>query len=200
MSYVYRRPFEYAQRKQRFEFVPALLSSVEGVAAAAAFTTYAATVTSTAGANEKLARAFRSRTEGVYRKSWVYEQYNSRIILIYSAALETFAVTDTLAFTTYAATVQVVANPGATVATTPDTLAMTTYAAAVQGARAESPFIGAMFLTGHAATITRTAGLGPSRVGAVGSRSSGGYIPDSIRGATRGVRGRARITELVKRK
>lgn len=200
MSHVYRRPFDYARRRQRFDDVPHLRAAIESTTATGAFVGHAATVTSSGTSAAIGSSTVRSRTAGIYRKPWPYEQRAARNWLIYTAAEETYAVTVSAAFVGRAAIVQASANAGATVDATADDLGFTAYAATVAASRDEQAFIGAAYFVGQTATIDRTAGLGGSRVGAVGARSMGGYVPGSMRGATRGVRGRARIEEMARRK
>lgn len=186
MPYVYRRPFDYPQHRQAFN-VWAMQGLLEGTAPALSLTAHQATVTSTAGAGSQYSRATRYGTDGVFRRRWPHAQMRAKVFLIYTDADAIDASRPVVGFTGHAATVQLGANPGAAVAADDASGAFTTHDATVQGGRRDPYELGRGTLTGHAATLTRTAGLGPSRTGAVSAKPSGTYQSGSTRAPRRRV-------------
>lgn len=196
MPYVYRRPFDYPQHRQAFN-VWAMGGLVEAVAATGAFTAFQATITATSS-TDQYSRATRFSTQGVYRKRWPFAEHNARIVLIYKDADAIDAVQGAGTFTTFRAAVQVGANPGATISATLETGAFGTFTATLEGGRRDPLGYGAGTLIGFPASVTRTAGLGQSRTGAVSAKPSGTYQPGSTRAPRRRVV--SRTNQIVKAK
>ena len=191
MQYVYRRPFDYAAHAQRYNLWQ-LVASVDATVGAGAFTTYAAALTLTPGANEQSSRTTRFISAGVYRKRWNYAVYQSRINLFYTDATEVFAAVSTGAWSTYAARVQLGAVGGSTLLATKASLAFTTYFVSILGGRRDPIADGEGTFTTYSAAITRTAGLGVSRTGAVSTKGSGVYSPGRV-----SARGRAHVVGVT---
>lgn len=192
--HVYRRPFDYAQR------LPQQLgwfyrNSFTGALASAAFTTYAAVVTSGGVATENPSRSVRFAQRGFYRQRWQYAEQSARISVIYTDLTEIQANATSGAFATYAATVQLGSTSGATVLAGSASGSFTTYAASVQGGRQDPIGDSTAAFQTYPATITGTAGLGTSRVGTVSGRGSGGYTGGTVSGS---LRGKSRIRSVTK--
>lgn len=185
MPSIYRRPFDYPQHRQAFN-VWAMGGLVEGVAEAAAFTAHAASITATT-VTDRYSRSVRYATQGVYRRRWPHAEHQARIILIYTDADAIDAERAQGVFTAHAATVRVGSASGATVAAESVSVGFETYDAAIEGGRRDplSDAIGQ--LATFTAALTRTAGLGQSRIGHVGGTASGTYQPGSTRGPRRRV-------------
>ena len=196
MPYVYRRPFDYPQHRQAFN-VWAMGGLVEAVAATGAFTAFPATVTATSS-TDQYSRATRFSTQGVYRKRWPFAEHNARIVLIYKDADAIDAQLGSAAFTTFRAAVQVGSSSGVSLNGVTDTAAFGTFTATLEGGRRDPLGLGLTLLSTYAASVTRTAGLGQSRTGAVSAKASGTYQPGSTRAPRRRVV--SRTNQIVKAK
>lgn len=185
MPSIYRRPFDYPQHAQAFN-VWAMGGLVEGVAATGAFTAHQATVSATT-ATDKYSRSVRYAAQGVFRRRWPHAEHQARIVLIYADADAIDAERAQGAFTGHAATVRLGSTAGATVAAEAVSAGLTTYGAAIEGGRRDPLADAIGQLATYTASLTRTAGLGESRVGATSAKPSGTYQPGSIRAPRRRV-------------
>lgn len=199
MPYVYRRPFDYPQHRQAFNHWQ-LASSIEVAAAAAAFTTYPATITSAGVETTQYSRVTRFAIAGIYRNRWPYAVQRSRINLFYTDAVEIQAQSTSADFTTYAADVRIGASSGGTITVGRQDLGFTTYGATITGARRDPLNDAEGTFTTHRATLTRTEGLGVSREGHVAASASGTYTGGTTRVQRRSGRKASGIHELTKRK
>ncbi len=199
MPYVYRRPFDYSQRRQTFNLWQ-LAASIEATSASASFTTFAATITSGGVASENPSRTVRFSARGIFRERWSYAANNARITLFYSDAQSIEATAAEATFTTFPAEVQIGANSGATINASVAEAAFATYQATVTGDRRDPLGDGVGTFTTYAADITRTAGLGVSRVGQVAAQASGTYAGGSMSVTRRSGRKNRAVHELAKRK
>lgn len=185
MPYVYRRPFDYPQHRQAFN-VWAMQGLTEATLGAGAFSTFSATVSATT-ATDKYSRSVRFSAQGVFRRRWPFAEHNAKIVLIYADADAINAAQGAGALATFTARVQLGAAQGASLTATLATDAFATYAATVTGGRRDPYSVGNGVLVTHQATLTRTAGLGPSRTGAVSAKPSGTYQAGSTRAPRRRV-------------
>lgn len=201
MPYVYRRPFDYAQRRQTFNDWQ-LASSIEASAATASFTTFSASITSTlAGASATYdSRATRFSAQGVYRRRWNYAVQSARINLFYTDAVEIQANTATASFTTFPADVRVGASSGGIITAGRQELSFTTFPATITGARRDPINDAVGTFQTFAASITRTAGLGESKVGTVPAQGTGTYFPGRVNVKGRSGRKVSPMREIVRRK
>lgn len=199
MPYVYRRPFDYPQHRQAFNLWQ-IAANQQAATASASFTTFAATLTVTAGEDTQYSRSVRFSTQGIYRRRWSYAVERSKINLFYTDAQEIFPAAISGAFTTYAARVQLGAVSGSTVDAEAASAALTTYPATVTGGRRDPLSDDVGTFTAYPAAITGTRGLGESRVGQVPAKGSGNYIPGRISVKGRSGRKRGPVREIVKLK
>lgn len=201
MPYVYRRPFDYAQRRQSFNLW-ALAASVEASTATASFTTFAASITSTlAGTSATYdSRITRFASQGIYRKRWNYAVQQARINLFYTDAIEIQASSASASFTAFPADVRVGASSGGTINAGRQELGFTTFPATVTGARRDPINDAVGTFQTFAATITRTAGLGESKVGTVPAQGTGTYFPGRVNVKGRSGRKVSPMREIVRRK
>jgi hypothetical protein len=198
VPYVYRRPFDYPQHRQAFNLWY-LAGAIEATGASAAFTTYAAAISSST-ASEQSSRSVRFSSQGVFRRRWPYAVQHSRINLFYTDAVDIAGVATSGAFATYAARVQLGSVGGSTITAVVATETLTTYPAAITGGRRDplSDDVGAF--TTYPATLTRSSGLGESRVGQVPAKGSQNYTPGRLNIKGRSGFKRSGLRELVKRK
>ena len=198
MPYVYRRPFDYPQHRQAFNHWY-LAGAIEAARASAAFTTFAAVVTSNT-ASEQSSRSVRFSAQGIFRRRWPYAVNVARINLFYTDAVDIAGVATSGAFATYEARVQLGSVAGTTIDAALEDAAFATYLSAIEGGRRDPLSDDVGSFTTYPATLTRTSGLGESRVGQVPAKGGGNYIPGRI-----GVKGRSGrkfspVREIVKRK
>lgn len=198
MPYVYRRPFDYPQHRQAFNLWY-LAGAIEATGTSAAFTTYAASVTSSTAA-EQYSRSVRFASRGVYRRRWPYAVQQTRINLFYTDATEIASIPTAGAFTANAARVQLGSTAGATIIAGTASDAFTTYVATVQGGRRDPLEDGVGSFTAYPADVTATHGLGESKVGTVPAKGSGNYAPGRINVKGRSGRKFSPTRELVRRK
>lgn len=198
MPYVYRRPFDYPQHRQAFNLWQ-LAGAIEATTATASFTTYPASVSSTAVA-EQSSRSVRFASQGIFRRRWPYAVQQTRINLFYTDAVEIQATQATADFTTYAADVRLGSSSGATIDADLATAGFTSYTAEVLGGRRDpiSDAIGEF--TTYPTTITATYGLGESVIGQVPAKGSANYTPGRLNIKGRSGSRRSPLRELVKRK
>ena len=201
MSYVYRRPFDYAQRRQSFNLW-ALAASVEASAAAGTFTTYAASITSTfAGASATYdSRITRFASQGIYRRRWNYAVQQARINLFYTDAVDILASSTSASFTALAADVRLGSASGGTISAGRQDLGFTTYTASIVGDRRDPLNDAEGTFQTYAATLTRTAGLGESKVGTVPAQGTGTYFPGRVNVKGHSGRKVSPMREIVRRK
>lgn len=185
MPYVYRRPFDYPQHRQAFN-VWAMQGLTEATLGTGAFATFPATVSATT-ATDKYSRSVRFSAQGVFRRRWPFAEHNAKIVLIYADADAINAAQGAGTLATFTARVQLGAAQGASLTATLAADAFATYAATVTGGRRDPYSVGNGVLVTYQATLTRTAGLGPSRTGAVSAKPSGTYQPGSTRAPRRRV-------------
>lgn len=192
--HIYRRPFDYAQRLPQ-QLVWFYRNALNAQAGSAAFTAYAASITSGGVATENPSRSVRFVQRGFFRQRWNYAEQAARINVIYTDLTEIQASAASGTFATYAATVQLGSSSGATVTAGVAAGTFATYAATVQGGRQDPIGDSTATFQTYPATITATAGLGVSRTGTVSGRGSGGYTPGTVSGT---LRGKSRIRSVTK--
>lgn len=198
MPYVYRRPFDYPQHRQAFNLWY-LAGAIEATSASAAFTTYAAVITSDT-LPQYDSRATRFASQGIFRRRWPYAVQQTRINLFYTDAVEVQGIKASGAFASFAARVQLGSVSGATISATLDESAFTTYTAAIEGGRRDPLSDDVGSFTTYPATMTVTYGLGESVIGQVPAKGSANYTPGRLNIKGRSGSRRSPLRELVKRK
>lgn len=179
MAYVYRRPFDVPQHRQAFN-VWAMAGLTEGNLGAGTFSTFSASISSTASLDRN-SRGTRFPTQGVFRRRWPYAEHQARIVLFYTDADAVDALRGGASFTGLQATVQLGSTSGAAIAADAAEAGFATYTGAIEGGRRDPYALAVGAFTGLQASLQRTAGLGQSRTGATQAKASGTYQPGSTR-------------------
>jgi hypothetical protein len=206
-SYVFRKPWPYAQHAARVDvfYIADISGSVVGNLGSGTFATYQATIernqnsiTAAAGAG-----AFASYAAEVVkgvaniagtRPVATFGTYRATLDVNFGGAVFINAAAGSMSFTTYTARTEFPLFFSSA------TGAFTGRQAAISSTRAVEFSTAVSAFDTRPASIVSTFGLGLSRTGDVGSKSSGIYTGGTVRGATRKGRARSVTKEWTKRK
>jgi hypothetical protein len=206
-SYVFRKPWPYAQHAARVDvfYIADTSGSVIGNLGEGTFVAYSATVernqnsiTAARGAGTFASYAA-DVVKGVAniqatRPVATFGTFQATLEVNFGGATFINADAGSMSFTTYAARTEFPLFFSRANGAFAGYQASITSTRAVEFARAQAAF------DTRPATITATYGLGLSRTGDVNSKPSGTYIPGTVRGATRKGRARSVTNEWTKRK